>query len=381
MGLVTTPAFDAEVTDVLRREGWGAFTDDPDDLGDATRWGVAQKTLGKWRVTQGQAEAVADVTAQDVAELTKDEALEIYWHMFWRVIDGDGLAERAPGVASMVFDAAVLFGAFTAATMLQAVLNAFRPSDDPIAVDGQIGPQTLGAVTPENEDGVIVHMAAERARRHNWRVAEDHKKAKATGRPARQWKFLDGWLARTEEVKATALARAATAREARAKAAAEAELAAKQAAEAKAAPDPVAAALAQPAPPAPADPNPRVVAFPAPPAPDHAANEPEPDDDAERAAMKAEEPAPVTVHPVRVVHKDPEPDAADHAATGGVILAAVGAAAVLTGVPVTEAEVQALLTLGGAFAAGAGALAGLVFGPVRRARRRRSPVRSSVARN
>jgi lysozyme family protein len=41
------------VTDVLRREGWPAVTDDPADAGGLSRGGVSLKHYNRWRLQQG----------------------------------------------------------------------------------------------------------------------------------------------------------------------------------------------------------------------------------------------------------------------------------------------------------------------------------------
>lgn len=56
----------ALVTEVLRREGWPAVTDDPADLGGLSRGGVSMKHYNRWRLQQG------------LPELTRDEFVKIH---------------------------------------------------------------------------------------------------------------------------------------------------------------------------------------------------------------------------------------------------------------------------------------------------------------
>lgn len=112
----------------LLMENEGGFVDDPDDPGGRTNWGI----------TQGFLESIGD--DRDPAELTQDDAKELYQEHFWQAVHGDELPDP---LATMLFDAAVNHGVGRATKMLQEICNAYLDSD--LEVDGIFGPLTLEA--------------------------------------------------------------------------------------------------------------------------------------------------------------------------------------------------------------------------------------------
>jgi len=107
-----------------RLEGGGTLVQ---DAGGLTRWGISKK-------------ANPDV---DIANLTRDGAIDIYRRKYWNAVKGDLLPAA---LALLVFDAAVNMGPGYVARMLQRLLG--------IAEDGVIGAKTLlaaRAFTPQSE--------------------------------------------------------------------------------------------------------------------------------------------------------------------------------------------------------------------------------------
>lgn len=159
---------------VLRHEG--GFVDDPDDPGGATNFGITQATLAVWR---GH-----DVTVEEVAVLTADEALDIYRHLY---VAEPGL-DRLPGLLRPVMiDAAVNHGPAQAVHLLQHVIN--RTGADEILEDGMLGPATrLAAEETVSRLGAwLVTALVEERRRFYFRLAD---------RRPESAKFLTGWLRR-----------------------------------------------------------------------------------------------------------------------------------------------------------------------------------------
>jgi lysozyme family protein len=107
-------AFDRAVAEVLRSEG--GFVDDPRDPGGRTNFGISQRAYPNL----------------DIAKLTRDEAIAIYWRDYWLKAGCDKLPDR---VAFALLDAAVNQGPSRAVQMLQAALG--------VVVDGVIGPRTI----------------------------------------------------------------------------------------------------------------------------------------------------------------------------------------------------------------------------------------------
>lgn len=114
------------LTAVLLHEG--GYVNHPADPGGATNRGVTQKVYDRYRRNLG-------LPVRSVKHLTELELKEIYLKQYWQPVKADALPK---GVDYAVFDFAVNSGVERAARMLQFVCG--------VAVDGNIGPMTLGAV-------------------------------------------------------------------------------------------------------------------------------------------------------------------------------------------------------------------------------------------
>jgi hypothetical protein len=68
---------------ILKWEG-GVFTDDPDDRGGATKWGVIQERYDQYRTAQGK-------MLQSVRLIHRNEVNDIYRQYYWDAIDADKL--------------------------------------------------------------------------------------------------------------------------------------------------------------------------------------------------------------------------------------------------------------------------------------------------
>ena len=94
--------FDDAVAFVLEREG--GLSDLIGDSGGLTKFGISKNNHPKI----------------DIANLTKEQAIEIYRTDYWQKLHCD---ELPSGLDLLVFDAAVNEGSVRAAQMLQAVLG------------------------------------------------------------------------------------------------------------------------------------------------------------------------------------------------------------------------------------------------------------------
>ncbi|MFQ0813050.1 acetylmuramidase [Brucella anthropi] len=154
----------------------GGYVDNPADPGGATNMGITIATLSAWEGRQ--------VSPDDVKEMPRATATQIYRAEFWDKIDGDDLPS---GVDYAVFDFSVNSGPGRAAKALQAVLG--------MPEDGVIGAQTVAAANMRSPDDIINALCDARAA---W--LEGLATASTFGK---------GWLARVERVRARALALAA----------------------------------------------------------------------------------------------------------------------------------------------------------------------------
>lgn len=113
-----TPAFLRAVAVILEAEGGATVTDDVDDPGGLTKWGISKRSY-------------PDL---DIRNLTREQAVDIYHRDFWLPVRADELPQA---LALAVFDCAVNQGVAVAGKLLQ------RACDVP--QDGRIGPVTVRA--------------------------------------------------------------------------------------------------------------------------------------------------------------------------------------------------------------------------------------------
>lgn len=105
----------------------GGYVDHPRDPGGATNMGITIGTLSRWR---GQS-----VTKEDVRNLTKMEAKNIYFNYYWEEVDCD---DWPSGLDLLMMDACVNSGPRASVRWLQRALS--------VETDGVLGPVTKGAV-------------------------------------------------------------------------------------------------------------------------------------------------------------------------------------------------------------------------------------------
>lgn len=126
--------FEEAVAMVLRYEG--GETNDPQDPGKRTKYGISSKTH----------------PGVDLDTLTREGAMEIYRTEYWDTCQCDAL----PGqVAIILFDSAVNQGVPTAIRLLQREVQ--------VTQDGVMGAQTLEAVRARIHDDLAARLTARRA--------------------------------------------------------------------------------------------------------------------------------------------------------------------------------------------------------------------------
>lgn len=154
--------FGEAIVKTLAREGGAKFTNDPDDPGGATKYGISQKAYPNL----------------DIRSLTEEQAREIYKRDYWDRIRGDEIDNQA--IAENIFDTAVNMGVRTASRLAQLAADIY-PAD---GIIGRKSLEKLNAVNPELflSKFVIVKIA---------RYA-----AICNKRPSSR-KYLLGWINRT----------------------------------------------------------------------------------------------------------------------------------------------------------------------------------------
>lgn len=121
----------------------GGYVDHPRDPGGATNMGITIAVLKQWR---GKA-----ITKQDVRNLSKAEAAEIYAKRYWNPLRGDDLRI---GDDLVVLDFGINSGIDRSARYAQAIVGA--------SVDGRIGPVTLAAIAKMPSRQFIKKLCAKR---------------------------------------------------------------------------------------------------------------------------------------------------------------------------------------------------------------------------
>lgn len=170
--------FERSLRHVLAMEG--EYSNDPYDPGGPTYKGITLGVLAKWRgVTVDAASRAQWITA--LKAIDDATVHDIYHARYWQPASCALLPEA---IAAMHFDAAVNHGVGGAIRLLQAALG--------VAVDGDIGPQTLQAARSQPESSVIARYGALRRARYR---ALPHF-----------WRFGRGWLRRVDATEVHALA-------------------------------------------------------------------------------------------------------------------------------------------------------------------------------
>ncbi len=181
------PSVQTIAEEIVAREG--GFVNDPADPGGATNYGVTIHTMRRLGL---DLDRDGDVDVLDVRALSRAQAVEIFIRHYFTRPRIDLLPQA---LQASVFDMQVNAGA-NAIKILQRLLAGFQ---EPVAVDGALGPKTAAAAHRAYEKaGDYLVDAYGIARR-------DYYLRLADGRPASR-KFArtraggkGGWIKRAEE--------------------------------------------------------------------------------------------------------------------------------------------------------------------------------------
>ena len=172
---------------IIFREG--GFVYDPDDPGGPTKYGV---TLATARQHNLDKDGDGWVTAEDVKRLTKTDAKQIILHAFFRKPKIDKLPKA---LHPTVFDMQVNAGA-NAIKILQRLLAKF---DQPVNVDGVLGPQSIGATKAAYKSAGILFIDAYGIARRNYYLALGDVKPRLRKFARANAGGKGGWITRAEE--------------------------------------------------------------------------------------------------------------------------------------------------------------------------------------
>jgi lysozyme family protein len=158
--------FERLIGAVLEHEG--GLADDPDDPGGITKYGISLRSyphLGR----------------DGIRNLTIPQAKDIYYGDWWlRLRCGEIQDDR---IAQKYLDMSVNVGKTAGIKIMQ---RALREAGQSVAVDGKIGPQTIGAANKANPDALLAAMRRLQAEHYESLIRRNPKLAK----------FRRGWMAR-----------------------------------------------------------------------------------------------------------------------------------------------------------------------------------------
>lgn len=180
---------------VLKWEG--GLTDDPEDKGGLTKYGVSMAYL------QGLAKSrpsvlrdilgTSTVTRQVIKELTKEQAWRLFKYSFW---DPFQLDDQHISVALCAYDMNVNHGSGNAMKIVQRACNLLPSVMPKLSVDGRFGPKTRAAMRWLNCPNGIGALANKRQSFYDAIVRNDPS----------QKVFIRGWTNRCNDMKRQALA-------------------------------------------------------------------------------------------------------------------------------------------------------------------------------
>jgi lysozyme family protein len=146
------------------------YTEDPDDHGGATAWGIILRTAQRYGI----------VSKVDLQAISPEKVAAIYRDGFWKF---NGLVDQR--VATKVMDMGV-----NMAHSIREIQGALNDLGAGLIADGSYGPiteRTINAVAPDTMLDLLCN------------VSEDHYRARVAADPS-QNKWLAGWLERAKEV-------------------------------------------------------------------------------------------------------------------------------------------------------------------------------------
>lgn len=164
-------SFWTAVTYVIQNEGT-TYTDNPNDSGGPTKYGITQNDLARWRKKP--------VSPDDVKNLTEDEAQQIYQAFYWLPMGCDLLNDQA--IATAIMDCGVLDGIVTSVRWAQEIVK--------VSADGHMGPVSEAALNATDGKAFITGLVSLLTQHYQDIVAANPK----------DHEFLAGWLARSKRL-------------------------------------------------------------------------------------------------------------------------------------------------------------------------------------
>lgn len=172
---MTDSYFDYAVSVVLKHEGF--FSNDPDDPGGATKYGISLRYLKK--SGKGDFDNDGDVDIDDIKKMSIEDAKRLYKKDWWDKYRYKNISSLF--IATKVLDLSVNMGAHQAHQLLQRAVWAVDKKAYSIKDDGILGDITLSKVDTLNDYVLLPAFRAEAAGFY---------------RSLNRTKFIRGWLNR-----------------------------------------------------------------------------------------------------------------------------------------------------------------------------------------
>lgn len=163
----------------------GGYTDDPNDPGGATKFGISLRYLRQEQVIDGDLNHNGTIDAQDVSLLDLKEAWQIYYTDFWLKNNYDRITDNA--LACKAFDICVNMGSSAANKLIQEAINRVA-GENICIVDGVFGPSSCLLINTQPADQVLAALKTNAENYYRHLVAINPHLAE----------YLNGWLARAD---------------------------------------------------------------------------------------------------------------------------------------------------------------------------------------
>lgn len=156
----------------------GGYTNDAEDAGGPTNWGITLSDLRHWRGDDS-------LTALDVKALSREEAIKIYDAFYWKKMNLDLL--NHPAMQLVLFDCGVNRGISASVKQAQTQINLMT-GENVLTVDGDLGPKTAAALNTITDDVSYCREFQQTSRNAYVDIVK---------RKPSQIVFLRGWINRT----------------------------------------------------------------------------------------------------------------------------------------------------------------------------------------
>lgn len=154
--------FNLAIVKTLEKEGGSKITNDPNDKGGLTKYGISQRAY----------------PTLDIRNLSQSQAAGIYKRDYWDKICGDEINSQI--IAESIFDSAVNMGVRTASRLAQLSVGIAKP-------DGVIGAESVK----------ILNRFDERSFVSLFLNAKIYRYAQICNKDKSQKTFLLGWINRS----------------------------------------------------------------------------------------------------------------------------------------------------------------------------------------